>query len=85
MTVDEMNKILTKISSQTFQTKILNVVLTQYNEIKNLENLVIELQKKVNEIIDGWNDKESAAPVQQEEDAINNEMPQEVIEDVDKS
>lgn len=75
MTIEEMNNVLTKISSETFQTKVLNVLLTQYNEIKTLEKLVIELQEKVNEIIDGWNDKESAAPVQPEADALDNEMP----------
>ena len=55
MTIDEMTKVLTKISSQCFETKILNVILTQYNEIKNLEKRVEGLEAKVNEIIENWN------------------------------
>ncbi len=55
MTIDEMTKVLTKISSQCFETKVLNVILTQYNEIKNLEKRVEGLEAKVNEIIENWN------------------------------
>lgn len=55
MTIDEMTKVLTKISSQCFETKVLNVILTQYNEIKNLEKRVEGLEVKVNEIIENWN------------------------------
>lgn len=51
MKFEDMNKLLTQISSESFQTKVLNVILTQYKEIKQLEARVNELQQKVNKII----------------------------------
>lgn len=84
MTTEEMKAYLTKVQNDMPETRMLNAILTCFERTETLEKLVIQLQEKVNQIISEWNDKESAAPIQQEEDAINNEMPQEVIEDVDK-
>ena len=70
MTLDEMTKVLTKISSESFQTKVLNVILTQYNEIKNLEKNIIELQQKENELITNWNEKFG----NQNAEALNSEI-----------
>lgn len=55
MTTQEMQKYLSNLQNDRFQTKILNVILTIYAEQKQLESLVIELQQKVNEIISNWN------------------------------
>ena len=55
MTTQEMQKYLSNLQNDRFQTKILNVILTIYAEQKQLEGLVIELQQKVNEIISNWN------------------------------
>lgn len=73
MTTIEMKEILSKISNETFQTKILNVLLSQYGQIKQLEKIVVELQQKVNEIIEVIN-KKDAAPVNEEEDLIVNDI-----------
>ena len=73
MTFENMQEYLNKIQADRFQTKIMNALLSTYQEVKTLEKLVVELQQKVNEIISNWNEEiEDAAPVQQEKDAINN-------------
>lgn len=73
MTFEDMQKFLNKVQQEKAETKIMNALLTCYQQVKNLEAVVIELQKKVNEIISNWNTKiEGAAPVKQEEDTINN-------------
>lgn len=71
MTREEMQKYLIKIQEQNPQTKMLNAILTCFDQIKSLEKLVIELQQKVNEIIEFIN-MENAEPVNEEEDLINN-------------
>lgn len=76
MTIEEMNKLLTKINSQSFETKILNVMLTQYSEIKSLEKQVKELQQKVNEIITNWNTEIEG----QNAEALNNDIQEDEIE-----
>ena len=55
----------------------MNALLACYQEVKNLEKVVVELQEKVNEIILNWNTEiegENADPVEQEEDIIDNEI-----------
>lgn len=55
MTIDEMSSYLNQIQNSSPQTKILSAILTCFQEVKQLEGLVIELQKKVNQIIGNWN------------------------------
>lgn len=93
MTFEEMQSFLNGIQAEKTQTKIMNALLSCYQQVKTLENLVIELQEKVNQIAKNWNEEiegvseddiedasiqeiieENAAPVQQEEDAINNDI-----------
>lgn len=83
MTLEEMQSFLNGIQAQKPETKMMNAILTCYQEVKGLEQLVIELQQKVNEIARNWNKKiegiedadfQNAAPVQQEEDATNNDI-----------
>ena len=53
----------------------MNAILTCYQDIDQLKKMVIELQEKVNEIIENWNVKiENAAPVNQEEDVIDTDI-----------
>ena len=78
MSFEEMQNFLNGIQAQKPQTKMMNAILTCFQEIKGLEKMVIELQEKVNQIARNWNKEiegvEDAAPVQQEEDAINNDI-----------
>lgn len=75
MTREEMQNYLIKIQEQNPQTKMLNAILTCFDQIKNLEKLVIELQQKVNEIIQNWNKEiENAEPVNEEEGLIVNDI-----------
>lgn len=75
MTFEDMQKFLNKVQQEKTETKIMNALLACYQQVKNLEAVVIELQKKVNEIISNWNTEiEGAAPVEQEEDTINNDI-----------
>lgn len=75
MSFEEMQEFLNGIQAQKTQTKMMNAILTCFQEVKILEKMVVELQEKVNEIIGNWNTEiEGAAPVQQEEDATNNDI-----------
>lgn len=93
MTFEEMQSFLNGIQAEKTQTKIMNALLSCYQQVKTLEKLVIELQEKVNQIAKNWNEEiegvsedgiedasiqeiieENAAPVQQEEDATNNDI-----------
>ena len=75
MSFEEMQEFLNGIQAQKPQTKMMNAILTCFQEVKILEKMVVELQKKVNEIIGNWNTEiEGPAPVQQEEDASNNDI-----------
>lgn len=75
MSFEEMQNFLNGIQAEKPQTKMMNAILTCFQEIKILEKMVIELQKKVNEIIGNWNEEiEGAAPVQMEKDAFNNDI-----------
>ena len=78
MSFEEMQEFLNGIQAQKPQTKMMNAILTCFQEVKILEKMVVELQEKVNEIIGNWNAEiegiEDAAPVQMEEDATNNDI-----------
>lgn len=72
MNFEEMQTFLSNIQAERPETKMMNAILTCYQDIDQLKIMVIELQEKVNEIIENWNVKiENAAPVNQEEDIIN--------------
>ena len=60
MTFDDMKEYLNKIQNDSAQTKTLNAILACYQQVKILEQLVIDLQKKVNEIINEWNEQVTA-------------------------
>ena len=75
MTIDEMKNYLSQIQASMLETKILNAILAQQEEIEMLKTVSAELQEKVNEIINAWNtaaalnsdiqeDKEEEVPVE---------------------
>lgn len=61
MTKDEMFQYLNKIQEESESTKMLNAIATCFSEIKFTQDMVIDLQKKVNEIIDKLNNEEQSA------------------------
>ena len=96
MTFEEMQGFLNSIQADRFQTKIMNAILSVYQEVKQHEAMIIELQQKTNEIAKNWNteiegvedaefeeiSEENAAPVQQEEDATNNDIASATLEQI---
>lgn len=77
MTIEEMRDHLTQIQNESFQTKVLNSILTCYAEIKAQENALVEMQKKINEIIGILNAETTNA----QEDALINEPVPQVFEE----
>ena len=72
MSFEEMQAFLSNIQAERPETKMMNAILTCYQDIDRLKKMVIELQEKVNEIIENWNvNIEHAAPVNQEENIID--------------
>ena len=72
MSFEEMQTFLSNIQAERPETKMMNAILTCYQDIDQLKKMVVELQEKVNEIIENWNVKiENAAPVNEEEDIID--------------
>lgn len=55
MTYDEMQEFLNKIQTEKTQTKIMNALLSCYQQVKQHEKMIIELQEKMNEMISQWN------------------------------
>lgn len=78
MKFEDMRDFLQEIQNNDPQTKIMNAVLTCFQETKQLETLVIELQNKVNEIIIEWNkiQKEDNEDKHESAEALNNDMPE---------
>lgn len=83
MTFEDMQGFLNRIQAEKTETKIMNALLSVYQEVKEHERLIIEIQEKVNEIAKNWNQEiegvedaevRDAAPVQQKEDAPNNDI-----------
>ena len=77
MTIEEMRDHLTQIQNESFQTKVLNSILTCYAEIKTQENALIEMQKKINKIIGIL----SAETANAQEDTLVNEPTPQVLEE----
>lgn len=77
MSIDEMRDYLISAQQQTLQNKILSAILTCFQGLKELQEQVIDVQKKVNEIIGEWNNKEevqNAAALNEEGDIIDNDI-----------
>lgn len=77
MSVDEMRDYLISAQQQTLQNKILSAILTCFQYLKDLQEQIVDVQKKVNEIIGEWNNKEevqNAAAFNEERDIIDNDI-----------
>lgn len=77
MTKDEMFQYLNKIQEESESTKVLNAIATCFNEIKFTQDMVIDLQKKVNEIIGNWN---QIQPEEETAAALNDEIQEDTHE-----
>lgn len=84
MTFEEMQSFLSKIQAEKPQTKIMNALLSCYQEVKEHEKLIVELQKKVNEIAKNWNSEIEG--VEEEEEsaaALNSDISEDMIQEDD--
>ena len=55
MTFEDMQNFLNGIQAEKPQTKIMNALLSCYQQVKQHEAMIVELQEKVNEIAKNWN------------------------------
>ena len=85
MTFEEMQSFLSKIQAEKPQTKIMNALLSCYQEVKEHEKLIIELQKKVNEIAKNWNSEIEGVEETEEENAaaLNPDISEDMIQEDD--
>ena len=84
MTFEEMQSFLSKIQAEKPQTKIMNALLSCYQEVKEHEKLIIELQEKVNEIAKNWNSEIEG--IEEEEEnaaALNPDISEDMIQEDD--
>ena len=82
MTFKEMQDFLSKIQAEKPQTKIMNAILSCYQEIKQHEKMIIEIQQKLNEIIKGWNE-EVANEEEENAAALNPDISEDMIQEDD--
>ena len=85
MTFEEMQSFLSKIQAEKPQTKIMNALLSCYQEVKEHEKLIVELQKKVNEIAKNWNSEIEGVEEEEEENAaaLNPDISEDMIQEDD--
>lgn len=85
MTFEEMQSFLSKIQAEKPQTKIMNALLSCYQEVKEHEKLIIELQRKVNEIAKNWNSEIEGIEEEEEENAaaLNPDISEDMIQEDD--
>lgn len=55
MTIEEMQTKLTEIHNQQFQTKLLNIILGMYNELKEVELALDATRADVNKVAETVN------------------------------
>ena len=84
MTFEEMQEFLNKVQTEKTQTKIMNALLSCYQQVKQHEKMIIELQEKTNEMITQWN-KEFGVPEDNIEDAetVNPDISEDMIKEDD--
>lgn len=84
MTFEEMQSFLSKIQAEKPQTKIMNALLSCYQEVKQHEKLIIELQEKVNEIAKNWNSEiEGVEEEEKNAAALNPDISEDMIQEDD--
>lgn len=60
MEIKKFQELLNQINQERFETKVLNILLANYEEFTQLKTMVVQLQEKMNEIIDEINGQEDA-------------------------
>ena len=80
MDLESMKSFLIKTQEESFQTRILNSILTCFEEIENIKIELKEIREKVNEVIENWNENAETVnnDIQEDdevEDALENEPP----------
>lgn len=80
MDLESIRSFLIKTQQESFQTRVLNSILTCFEEIENIKIELNETREKVNEVIKNWN--ENAETINDDieedvevEDALENEPP----------
>lgn len=76
MSFEEMQTFLNNIQAEKTDTKLMNAILTCYQDIEQLKKMVIELQKKVNEVIENWNKK-----IEGDAAALNDDIQEDISEE----
>ena len=80
MTFEEMRTFLNQILIERPQAKMMNAILTCYQEVKQHEKMIIELQEKVNEIAKNWNEEIEGI---EDAETVNADISEDVIEEDD--
>ena len=80
MDLESMKSFLIKTQEESFQTRVLNSILTCFEEIENIKIELKEIREKVNEVIENWNENAETVnnDIQEDdevEDALENEPP----------
>lgn len=88
MTFEEMQGFLSNVQAEQPETKIMNALLSCYQQVKQHEKMIIELQEKVNEIAKNWNQEIEGVNNDGIEDAetaeaLNPDIEEDVIEEDD--
>lgn len=83
MTFEEMQDFLSRIQAEKSQTKIMNALLSCYQEVKQHEKMIIEIQQKLNEIIKGWNEEVADAKEEENAAALNPDISEDMIQEDD--
>lgn len=84
MTYDEMQEFLNKIQTEKTQTKIMNALLSCYQQVKQHEKMIIELQEKMNEMISQWNTEFGGVDDEIEDaETVNPDISEDMIQEDD--
>ena len=80
MDLESMRSFLIKAQEESFQTRVLNAILSCFEEIENVKVELKETREKVNEVIENWNENAETVnnDIQEDdevEDALENEPP----------
>ena len=68
MDLESMKSFLIKAQEESFQTRVLNAILSCFEEIENVKVELKETREKVNEVIENWNENAEALNDDIEED-----------------
>lgn len=79
-----MQNFLNQVQADKAETKIMNAILSCYQEVKQHEKMIIEIQQKLNEIIKGWNEEVADEDAEEENAAaLNPDISEDMIQEDD--